>query len=115
MVSSRVKMDKVKLPSTVLPCGSCGQMPELTLEYNDDHYMLSCDGCYKKHKTEENAPWFGTFPWRDLNDAVAEWNEAVKTGHGVIKCPECLEVCAPEELVMFGGLCEKCFDFPHQA
>jgi hypothetical protein len=76
--------DAKHLLGEVLPCSECGNKPDI--DEDEVGFIIACkNGCYEKYEADmENiGRWFQTFPWTKKEDAIDEWNTAVKCNNGV--------------------------------
>lgn len=67
--------------NAIFPCSVCGENPSILSE--DVGTIICCqNGCYEKYEGQVGK-WFQTFPWRTVEDAIDEWNQAVKCNNGI--------------------------------
>lgn len=83
-------MKWLPLLDAVRPCSECGKQPHIKHHVANSGFVvgwiISCEnGCYEKyeHDAEKIGRWFQTFPWKELKDAVDEWNTAVECNNGI--------------------------------
>ena len=65
----------------LLPCSICGRPPVISIEQFGT--IIYCENeCYELYDGEAGR-WFQTFPWTDKDEAIEEWNQAVKCNNGI--------------------------------